>query len=574
MIKSDHNKNTSKPSIEKPWLKFYSHDALQLTVPTDTLYEKLLKNNHDYPDDIAILYQNIQITYRELFEQINRCAQALLTLGVKKNDIVTIGLISVPEVIYCIFALNKIGAIANLIHPFDSVENTCHYLTETDSRVYIMLTDFYGLMHKALKETPVLNAVVVSPVQSLSKFHRFLYRLKNIVRHVKPIDNAISWAQFIKQGTGTDLPSSVRADGDYAIISHTGGTTGTSKGVICTNKNILAVIQQSVVDRPHKRQECMMSVLPPFINYSLVNTMLEPLCCGLKTLLIPVFHPEKTADYISKYHVNHIISIPSYWKSFLKIPHIEKNDFSKLGFICSGGDYLEPSIEKEVNHLIKKCGGKSELMKGIGMTETTSVVASTYPWCNPENSVGIPCVMNNCKIIDTNSGEELGYGETGEICFAGPTVMASYYHLPSATNEIIHADESGTRWIHTGDIGYILEDGTIYIIGRIKRLIMQKDEHGIVSKVIPERIENIISRCSGVESCCVIATHHDQRIGSLKAFVVLDSGVSANEIVKKRIFKCCRESLPSYMVPQEIEFVIKLPQTARRKIDYRMLEEK
>lgn len=565
------NRNiTRKPSVEKPWLGYYSKDALELSVSTKTIYEFLLEKNCDFTNDIAILYQDIQITYGKLFRQIDRCTKALMALGVKQNDVVTVGLISIPEVIYLVFAINRIGAISNLINPMNDADSISVQLNETKSKWLFMYSGAHETMRKVLNNTTVQKAVIVSPVESLSGFNRFCYHLRTIGQHLKSNGIVLTWKRFIKEGTSSTLPIPSRAEGDYAIISHTGGTTGIPKGVVCTNENILAIIQQSLVDRLYKRQDCMMSVLPPFINYSLVNTLLEPLCYGLKTLLIPRFYPEKTVDYINRYHVNHIISIPAYWAAFLNIPHVEDNDFSQLGFICSGGDYLDPLVESGVNRLIKKCGAKTELMKGMGMTETTSVVASTYPCCNPINSVGIPCVLNNCKIIDVDDGEELEFGKTGEICFSGPSIMVGYYDQPSATDDMIHTEEDGSRWLHTGDLGYMREDGAIFVGGRMKRIIMQKDEQGMVSKVFPEWIEKVIDGYDGVKSCCVIGVSHKQRINTLKAFVELDEGTPI--VDKEKLLEWCRKHLASYMVPQEVEIITCMPRTERGKIDYRAFE--
>lgn len=567
----EFNNKTGKPSVDKPWLKYYSDEARRLGVPTYTLYESLINNNRDYPDETAILYQNISISYRELFQRIEDCARALSAMGVKKDEIVTLGLASIPEAVVLFFAINKIGAIADFVHPLDSADNLCKHLASVNSKLSFMLPETYKLIHHNISSSTVEKAIVVSPSQSLSFFYRLLYRFKRNALMPLGKNRVITWKQFMRKGIGNAISYTSRANNDYALITQTGGTTGASKGVICTNRNILAAILQSVIDRPHKRQECMISVLPPFINYSLINTILEPLCCGLKTVLIPNYNPTKIAEYIKKYHVNHIISIPAYWAALLEVPHIERYDFSELGFICSGGERLEESIEEKVNSTLKKCGAKVELMKGSGMTEATSVVASTYPWCNPKNSVGIPCVMNNCKIVDVDTNQELGYGEIGEICISSPTLMAGYFNQPLLTEKRINVDDDGIRWLHTGDLGYISEDGVIYIKGRLKRLIMQKDDNGIVSKINPEIIEDAIMQYNNTECCCVLGIPSAEHINEIKAFIELKTNTTNVSIHKEKITSLCKEKLPSHMVPHDIVFIDKMPRTERGKIDYRTL---
>ena len=563
------------PSVVRPWLKHYSEATLKTVIPSCTLYDYLLECNQDYPDDVAILYQTVKVTYASLFLEIDRCARSLSALGVRRNDIVTLALPSIPEVLYLVFALNRIGAVANMIHPLASAEDTCHYLNEVGSKYFFMFTGTYAIMQHHLGRTHVEKAVVVSPAQALSPVIRWLYDMKNRKERVKDSASVMTWTTFIRRGQGADLPPSQRADGDWAIISHTGGTTGQPKGCVATNSNILANIFVQIADRPHQRQECMMATLPPFINYSLVNAMIEPLFCGFKTLLIPRYEPQKFVEYVNRYKVNHVYSIPSYWTALLSIPHIEDNDFSRFGFLVSGGEKLEVAVEREVNRIVRAGGSPVDLIKGTGMTEMVSGATATYPWCNPEGSVGIPGFMTNCRVVDVQTGEELSYNEEGELCFSGPTVMVGYYNNPEATADIIKTDADGTRWLHTGDVGYITEDGVVFITGRIKRLIMQKDNNGMVSKIFPERIESIISQMSAIEECCVVGKPHPDRISLPVAYVVLTPGTrQEGGAIAQAVVDWCRDRLPAYMVPVEVHVLDVMPRTDRGKIDYRSLEER
>ena len=268
------------------------------------------------------------------------------------------------------------------------------------------------------------------------------------------------------------------------------------------------------------RQETMLAVLPPFINYSLVNCMLEPLYAGLTTVLIPKYEPYKFADYIKKYGINHVNSIPPYWEAMTKIPNLRNYDFSKLRFLFYGGENMPKEMEEEVNRLLHQCGAKTNLQKGLGMTEITSAATATYEEINEVGSVGIPLVKMVCKIVDPCDFKEEAYLNEGEICFSGPTLMLGYYENKNVTDEIVKVHEDGSRWIHTGDLGYINEDGVIFVTGRIKRIIMTKGNDGQVTKLFPDRIEKAIYSNSAVDLCCVVGIPHEARINYPKAFIV------------------------------------------------------
>ena len=322
------------------------------------------------------------------------------------------------------------------------------------------------------------------------------------------------------------------------------------------------------------RQECMMAVLPPFVNYSLTNGMLEPLAFGMKLVLLPKYEPLKFADYVKKYGVNHINTIPAYCEAMLQIPHIEKYDLSSLKYVVYGGEGMTHDIEIAVNTILKKCGCKYNLKKGLGMTEVTSAASATFEGVNDMESVGIPFPKMVIKSIDTETGKERRYGEEGEICISGPTLMLGYYENKNATDEIVKVHEDGSRWIHTGDLGYINEDGVIFVTGRIKRIIMTKGNDDQVTKLFPDRIEKAICSDPAVDLCCVVGIPHEARINYPKAFIVLKDGSMQDDDIRQGIINRCKELLPDYMIPEEIEFRADLPRTSRGKIDYRALEQR
>lgn len=564
---------TGYPSIDKPWLKYYSEEAINAPLPECTIYEYLWENNKNHLDDVALIYFGKKITYRKLFENIDKVAQALIFNSVKSGDIVIVAMPSIPEALYSILAINRIGAIANVIHPLAGANEICNYINETKSNFLLMFDDTYNIVWQHLNKTSVRKAVVVSPANSLSILERNLYTIKAHKNNINKYDIIIKWQDFIKIKNNISLPNFLKHDSP-AIISHTGGTTGEPKGVVLTNYNIVAEVWQIGCNLPHQRQESMLVVLPPFVNYSLVNGMLEGLAFGFKTILIPNYNPNLFYKYVKQYRPNNINSIPVYWEVLLNDKKIIKTDLSCLKYIAYGGEAMLPEKEEKVNNILSSCGAKCKLIKGLGSTELTSGATITYSDCNVIGSVGIPLVKGNCKIIEPETTLELTYNQEGEICFTGPTLMVGYYENIKATNDIIKIHEDEKRWLHTGDLGYMDTDGVVYVTGRIKRIIMTKGDDEMVTKMFPSRIEQAILHHPNVSICCVVGVSDPSRINRPYAVIVLKNNLTPNSSITTEILQYCRDRLPQYMIPQssDIRYLDKMPRTSRGKVDYKALE--
>jgi len=566
------DRQTGYPSIDKPWLKYYSKEAVDASLPECTIYEYLIANNKDYPSDIAILYVGRKITYKQLFDCIDQTAAALTALGVKPGEIVTVALPSIPEALYTVYALNKIGAVANMIHPLAGEQEMVNYLNEAESRVAVLYQGSYDIVKNRLQNTAVKHAVVVSAGESLPLGIKQLFLLKTPRPRLPAGAGLQSWPAFIRGGQGVKVSTFAKDPRTLALISHTGGTTGEPKGVMCSDYSVNALIWQVGQTLPSNRQERMLVVLPPFINYSLVNGMFEPLSLGHQIVLIPNYVPEQFAAYVKEYKPNHINSIPAYLETLLRSENAKNVDYSCFRHVYYGGEAMAPETEQEINELILARGAENKLGKGLGSTEMVSSATLTVPKCNLSGSVGIPFVKVNCKIVEPDTTEELTYGQIGEICFTGPTLMMGYYNKPEATDAIVKYHADGQRWLHTGDLGYLDENGVLYVTGRIKRILMTKGRDGNITKIFPDRIEKTVSEHEAVAVCCAIGVPDEKRINRPVVYVVCKPGAGEQAQITEQIVALCRKELPDYMVPEAVLYREDLPRTPRGKIDYRQLE--
>lgn len=564
-----NDSKTGYPSIDKPWLKYYAHEIIRDNVPDVTIYDFLYLNNNAYQDSIAIKYLGSNIKYKVVFEKIEQCAKALVAIGCKKGDIITIAMPSMPEAVYAIYACSYLGLVANIIHPLASQSEIIFYLNEVKSEVIIMFSGTYELVKKSLDKTFVKTAIVVSPVESAPIFIKSIYRLKNKAKYE---DCVINWKTFISNGKNTQLPAKNINSSEPVVISHTGGTTGEPKGVVLSNNNLVSEVWQIGSTMKGGRGTTMLTVLPPFVNYSLTNCILEPLSLGISIVLIPNYEPERICEYIKKYKPEHINSIPPYWEALINLEEAKNMDFSFIINAFYGGEKMADENVEKVNALLSKGGARISLMSGYGMTELVSAATATYADCCSKGSAGIPLVKVECKIVDTDDGKEKQYGEEGEICFSGPTLMLGYYKNDEATNEIIKIHEDGTRWLHTGDIGYIDKAGEIFITGRIKRIFITKGEDGIATKMFPDRVEKVLMENVSIEECCVVNKEDEVRVNVAIAFVKMKKGKSI-DVERESIIEHLEKRLPSYMIPVSIIEIDEIPRTTRGKTDYRKVKE-
>ena len=560
------------PSIDKPWLKYYREEVINASLPECSIYDYMKGNNQDYPDDIAIIYLGRKISYGQMIEMTERVAASLSAAGVSPGDIVTVATPSIPEAIYTIYALNYIGAVANMIHPLAGEAEIVNYLNEVNSRVAVLFDGTYNIVKNSLDRTSVETVIVVSAGESLPFAIKKLFYLKNPPLKFPEQSICQSWNDFLEKGKGIVAQHFKRDCHALALISHTGGTTGDPKGVMCSDYSINALIYQLVCNFEYTRQLVCVTTLPPFINYSLIDTMLAMFYIGFKVVLIPKYEPEKLCNYIEKYKPYHLSSIPAYWEALLKIDKNKKYDFSSLRYVYYGGEAMNPENEIAITKILLDGGAKGSLCKGLGSTEMMAAATQTYADCNENGSAGVPLVFVNCKLVDPDTNEEVPFNQQGEICFSGPTLMLGYYNKPEATDEIIREDADGIKWLHTGDLGYMNEKGVLYVTGRIKRILMTKGRDLQITKIFPDRVEKVLDEHPAVELSCVIGIPDPERINYPKAFVVLKKGYDESEQLSQEILSFCKDRLPEYMVPEKLEYRLEFPRTARGKVDYRALE--
>ncbi len=562
----------SEITARTPWKDYVGEVPMHLDYFDGSMFEAVAKIADQYPNNIAFDFMGKSTTYREMVKEIERCAKALKTIGVREGDKVTIAMPNCPQAIYMFYAVNLVGGIANMIHPLSAEKEIEFYLNESESVTAITLDQFYHKFEHIRQNTKVVNIIIASVKDALSRPIRAGYMLTE-GRKIKkiPVDApVIRWRDFLKLSNACFYNYKVERHGsDPAVILYSGGTTGTTKGIVLTNRNFNALGQQVIAANPMFRPgDRMLAAMPLFHGFGLgvcIHTMLSQ---GGRCILIPRFTAKSYAKQIVKYRCNFIAGVPTLYEALLRLPSMEGADLSCLKGVFSGGDSLSVELKKKFDKFLYDHHATIQVREGYGTTETVTACCLTPPHMFKEGSIGLPFPDTYIKIVEPGTDRELPYGEEGEILLAGPTVMKEYMNHPEETAQTLRRHADGLTWVYTGDLGTMDDQGFIYFKGRAKRMIISSGYN-----VYPGQIENILDAHDYVQMSCVIGVPDSYKMQKVKAFVKLSPDVEPNAKTKAELMDYCRKNIAKYAMPYDIEFRDDMPKTLVGKVAYRVLEE-
>ncbi len=558
-------------SQAKPWLKYYDQKFIDQTLPALSAFEYVCQRSKNHLNDTALDYYGRKFTYADLIVNVKKTAAALRGAGVKKGDIITVVSVMTPEVIALFYAADMMGATLNLVDPRYSVEGIREYIEEVDSHLLVCLNVVYERCRQASKRTNVEKVIVLSPADSLPPVMAVGYKLTTPDKN-KYASNVIRWKQFIKGGEGQSTAAEPYDPDHACVVVHTGGTTGSPKGVMLTDDcfNGIALQFQAYPKLFHRGQK-LMNVMPPFIAYGFACGIHLPLVLGFTVIIIPNLDPAKLGSLVLKHKPEHMFGVPTHYQQLASDPKLRDKDLSFIINYAAGGDSLSRGAEQTVNDFLAAHGARYPIAKGYGMTEVSSAATVAAGLDNKPGSVGIPMVNTVVAAFEPGTDQELPIGQRGELCISGPCLMKGYYNKPEETAILLRRHPDGRVWAHTGDMGYLDEDGFVYLDSRIKRMIIRHDGF----KVFPSMIENVVSRHPAVHQCSVVGcADKDHTQGRLPfVYIVLKSDTTAKKKqVIRELERMCAEELPEYVQPVAYKFISSMPMTPVGKVDYRQLE--
>lgn len=557
---------------ETPWYGKYGEVPSNLEYPDMTMYECLMRSASDGPETVACEFMGRKMRYSDLIVEVDAMAAALHGLGIRKGDKVLVCLPNSPQALISIYGINRLGAVATMIHPLSAREEIKFYIENSGSKAAIVLDLFYPNFPAVDGSGTLKNIIVTSIKDGLGAGKALLYQIVQGRKDPKPKfdGKVIRWNDVIGIGRRSEPPPIFSAKEDLACILYSGGTTGRSKGVLLSNMNInAAAVQTMTMSESGEVGDTMLAIMPVFHGFGLCICVHMVLYMGRTCILIPKFEPRSYANIVVKNKPNFIVGVPSLFELMLRNKRIGDADLSHLKGVFCGGDTLTADLKKRVDAFLREHRCRTTVREGYGATEcvAASCLAPKSEEKQREGSIGIPFPDTLYKIVRVGTIEAADYGEDGEICISGPSVMMGYVNEPEETAEALKVHGDGIRWLHTGDIGCMDRDGYVYFKHRIKRMIISSGYN-----IYPNQIENVINSVPFVRSCYAIGIPHPIYSQVVKVFVVLEDGTSPTSETKERIMEVCRDKVFRYALPRQIEFLNELPITKLGKIYHAELE--
>ena len=563
-----------KSRPKSPWDKFYKKSDMNITSPHKSLYRFLFdqakKGNYD--DNIAITYFGTHMTYREFFQKIDRAAAAFKSQGIRERDVVTILSANVPEALISFYALNKIGAVANILHPLLS-ENEIKSALNNYSTVMLVAMDItYSKVKNIIHDTSVYKVIIISAKDSMNLITKIGYEITQGRKVEKPKSSElyIYWGDFFEkglhyEGTHTEV---VGLRDTPAVILQSGGSTGTPKGIVLSNGNFNSATLAATKAYPDLcSEDRILGILPIFHGLGLEVGMNDAFYVGAEVVLIPTFKAKEFDKLLTKHKPTVLLGVPTLFEALTTNERMNGVDLSQLKYVIGGGDTLNKTRVTNINNFLHDHGAQTKLIQGYGMTEAVAAVCVDLKYASRPGTIGIPWPGIYLKIVKPQTDEEVPYGEDGEICISGPVVMLGYYNNEKETNEALHLHKDGNVWLHSGDIGCMNEDGFVSYKQRIKRMIVTSGYN-----VYPSQIEEVLESHPLVMDATVIGIPHPYKVEVGKAYVALKNGYAATDKIKKELIDLCKKNLAYYAIPKEWEFRKSLPKTVVGKVDFRKLQ--
>ena len=551
----------------QPWLRFYGRVPATLDYPQVTLYEAVAAAARRLPDAVAWDFLGTTSTYRQLLADIDQCASALAALGLVRNDRILISMPTSPQGVIAFYAANKLGALPAMIHPLSTAPEIAHYLDASGARIALALDAFYGTLAAAAPKRPlekILLARIPDYLPPLKKLGFWLTK----GRKIPPVraDARVHWWSQAMAGRHPPAGSSGAGTNEPAAILFSGGTTGSPKGIVLSNRNFIAEGMQAVAWGGLGDGDSILAILPIFHGFGLGVCVNAALMAGAKSILVPVFDPATTAALLRKKRPSVLVGVPTLFHALADDPSLARADLSCLRACFCGADTLPRPVKERFEKLVAERGGHVRLLEGYGLTEAVTAIMAMPTEEYREGSMGIPFPDMAAKICVAGTEQEAPAGEEGELCVAGPAVMLGYLDDPEATAETLRVHADGRTWLHTGDLARRDADGFFYFSLRLKRMIKSSGFN-----VYPTQVEGVLYRHPAVADACVVGVPDPAQVERVKAYVVLKDGSQEGAAMQETLIAFCRENLIKWSCPREIEFRRELPKTRVGKIDYRAL---
>lgn len=559
-----------KQTPATPWISSYGKLPANLIYSEKSMSAAVFDTAAREKDFVALSFNGRKISFAEMAAEIDKTAKAFFNIGIRPGNRVLVCLPNVPQAIYSLYGLNRIGAVAAMVHPLSAVGEIVQYINEASCDYAVTLDQFYAKFMDVRKQCNLKKLIIARVSDELPGILPFLYRLTTERKFPKVVtsDTVVKWNDFL---TGADnVQDGYVCEKDCrteAVVLFSGGTTGISKGIMLSDYNFNALaLQTATMADEEVWHSKMLAAMPVFHGFGLGVCIHTMMFTGGTSILVPRFNVKSYAQLIRKNRPNFIAGVPTLFEAIARNTYLDGTDLSCLRGVFSGGDSLSVELKKKFDAFLKEHHSRVRVREGYGTTECVTASCLTPHDKEKEGSIGVPYPDMYFRICKPGTEEELPYGEEGEICISGPTVMIGYINHEEENASTLHKDEDGRIWLHTGDLGMMDEEGFIYFRQRIKRMIVTSGYN-----VYPSQIENVLDAHKAVRMSCVIGVPDPYKMQKVKAFVVLNEGYCDSPELREDILAHCKKFVAKYAMPCEVEVREDLPKTLVGKVAYTKL---
>ena len=556
---------TGYPSIDKPQLNLYRKEPIKEINVNQIMYNMVFDNNMNMP---ALSYLGTKWNLGRLKEETDNCAKAFYRLGLRKNDVVLVGVSNSPQAFAALLAINKIGATSKWFDIRANENNLIEYANSSNCKYMISFDLLVSKVQNVINDTSLEKVIVMNPAGPLPMPARVYYSLKNkydIDDNLK--EKFISYDNFIHGAKKENDVDIAEFDKNRpAIMIQSSGTTGKPKTIVHSDYSITQFTRElAFSDLPLGKTKTMLVALPPWIAYGLIDATITPLALGTEIELCPKFDPDTVFKYAGKFTVS--FAAPFHYRylrdNFSKLNYFKKNSIYNADSLASGGDKMSVEENKEFENLFR-----IPLINGYGNNESLGALTVGPVKANKYGSVGIPKYDETIICYDNEKNVELPYGEKGEVCALTNTMFLGYENNIEETNSTLKLHDDGNVWLHTGDLGYIDSEGYLFLAGRSRRVIIR-----LGFKISAYTIEDAIAKNNIVKECVAVSVNDSEEEHVPMVFVLLKDDIKITETEAiDIILDHCQKELKEYEIPKIIKIVDKLPYTQNGKYDFVKLE--
>jgi long-chain acyl-CoA synthetase len=556
---------------KKPWLKFYGSIPHTLTYPRATLCGALHRAAAEQPGLTALLFMGARISHGELDSRIAAMSRALAAAGMSRGDHVLVCLPNIPQAVIVFYALNRLGAVPAMIHPLSAPAEIRAYARQTSCTWAVTLDAFYPRFAEVRGQTDLARVLICGASECMGPLMKLGFAVTEARKIPRlPADPGIIRWKDLERASAPEIaePDSLSPD-ELALFLFSGGTTAASKAIMLSSHNCNALaLQTNAAGGPIRPGDSMLSILPMFHGFGLAVGIHAILVQGGTCILVPRFSADGLAALVAKHRPSYMAGVPTLFDALAANPRFQATPLGSFKGLFCGGDSLSRQTKERFEAVLRKNGCSTPLREGYGLTESVTANMLMPRDHYKEASMGVPYPDMIAKVVAPGTTTETGPRVDGEICVSGPTLMLGYLDDPGETAATLRRHEDGLVWLHTGDLGFMDEDGFFYFKQRVKRIIKTS---GV--SVYPSQIEDVLNKHPAVRLSCVIGVSHPTKLQVPKGFVTLNAGWQANPDLEKELLELCKKELMPHSCPRCIEFRERLPLTLVGKVAYRALEE-